>query len=210
MPVVATRQVLQATKTAGGCSQAHQQLRRRRFAAALQACEDMSAALGARRGQPRLPAVPAEPAGCARGSARGAAPVSLRGCTPKPPSGAFGDLYSATASAIQAPHMPNTTASSVTHCASVQAAAGACRYSAATPPTGCASWLSQPSCSSHGCSCASEAAPAGAAKRTSLAAGAPSTKRLALLRPMTCCAARRLRAQTHRAQSQTTERSEHS
>ena len=161
--------------------------------------------MGARRGQPWLPVAPAEPAGCARGSACGAAPVSLRGCTAKPPRCAFGVLYSATASAIQAPHMPNTTASSVTHCASVQAAAGACWYNAATPPTGC---TTSPSCSSHGCSCAPGAAPAGAATRASLAAGVPSTRRLALLRPMMPrCLAVTLRVQTHREQPDAAERS---
>ena len=126
---------------------------------------------------------PPERAGRAGGSGGGTAPAPLLIRTPVPGS-CLGDVYSATAAAIQAPQMPKTTASNVTHCASVQAAAGACTYSAATPCAG----LSQPPCSSGGCSRASDAAPAGAesadaAAGASPAAGEPFAGRLGL-RPM--------------------------
>jgi len=90
-----------------------------------------------------------------------------------PPRCGCPDANSATAAAIQAPQMPNTTARSVTHCARDQAAAGACRRStAAVRPPGSAGLSPSPP---DGCCC-----PSGAAS----ANGAPTAAREVALRPI--------------------------
>lgn len=165
-----------------GSSRAHQELCGCRYAAACQAWCGRVSGVSGQPGRQRARDVPAALAGRAGGGAGdGAAPALLFGCAGMPGS-VLGDAYSATAAAIQAPQMPKTTASSVTHCASVQAAAGACVYNAAKPLQGCAG-PSQPPCSAGGCSCASETAPAGAATVSTPSAGETLPARLGL-RPM--------------------------